>query len=46
MYTYVYIHICIYYMYVLYLHTYAHLSFKKGADPTRARSRVHFYIQK
>ena len=26
-------------MYVLYVYTYAHLSFKKGTDPTQARSR-------
>ena len=28
------------YMYVLYVYTYAHLSFKKGTDPTQARSRA------
>ena len=26
-------------MYVLYVYTYAHLSFKKGTDPTQAHSR-------
>ena len=42
MYTYVCIHICIYYMHILYVYTYARLSFKRGTDPTQASSRNRF----
>ena len=34
------------YVYVLYVYTYAHLSFKKGTDPTQACSRALVDIYK